>query len=71
MEILAYHKVQAVEKVYLKFLNQILNVKSQTLNVAVYGEFGLFPLQDVRNIKILKYWLKVLKNSNFLMCKLI
>lgn len=58
-EVWGFHKAPDTERVYLKFLKQILNVRQQTPSAAVYGELGLFPLYVIRKIRILKYWFKL------------
>jgi exonuclease III len=69
-EVWGFHKARNVEGVYLKFLKQILNVRQQTTNSSVYGELGLFPLHVIRNVRIVKYWFKIIKNPDSLMYKL-
>lgn len=43
-EIWGFHKAPDIEKIHLKFLKQVLGVRQQTPNSAVFGEFGRFPL---------------------------
>ena len=52
-EIWGFHKADDVEKVHVRFLKQILGVRLQTSNLAVYGELGRFPLSILRKICIL------------------
>ena len=56
-----------IERVHLKFLKQILKVKSQTPSAAVYGELGRVPLHVMRKERILKYWFKVKCSTNTLL----
>lgn len=56
--------------VYLKFLKQILNVRQQTTNSAVYGELGQFPLHVIRNVRIVKFSFKIMKDPDSLTYKL-
>ena len=58
---MGFHKAPDVERVYLKFLKQVLKVRQQTPNSAVYGELGKVPLDIVRKERILKYYFKVIK----------
>ena len=51
-EIWGFHKADDVEKVHVRFLKQILGVRLQTSNIAVYGELGRFPLAILRKIRI-------------------
>ena len=62
-EIWGFHKANDIEKVHLKFLKQILGVRRQTCNIAVYGEVGRVPLYVLRKVRILKYWYKILSSQ--------
>ena len=70
-EVWGFHKAPNVEKVYLKFLKQVLNVKQQTTNATVYGELGRITLDIYRKERILKYWYKINKSPNTLMHKVL
>ena len=48
---------------------QVLGVRKQTSNIAVYGELGRFPLVVLRKIRILKYWFKILNAPESLLYK--
>ena len=61
-----FHKADDTEKVYINFLKQILGVRRQTANHAVYGELGRVPLFVLRKIRILKYWYKILSSQGSL-----
>ena len=66
-KIWGFHKANDIEKVHLKFLKQILGVRRQTCNIAVYGEVGRVPLYVLRKVRILKYWYKILSSQNTLL----
>ncbi|MEW8546880.1 MAG: reverse transcriptase family protein, partial [Candidatus Thiodiazotropha sp.] len=68
-EIWGFHKADDIEKVHIKFLKQLLGVRRQTNNIAVYGELGRFPLFVLRKIRILKYWYKVINSQGSLLHK--
>ncbi|MCG8046600.1 MAG: reverse transcriptase family protein, partial [Candidatus Thiodiazotropha endolucinida] len=70
-EIWGFHEALDVERVHLKFLKQIIGVRSQTSNNAVYGETGRVPLAVIRKTRILKYWFKIIKNPNSLVFKIL
>ena len=53
-EIWGFHPAPDIERVHLKFLKQILKVKSQTPSAAVYGELGRVPLHVMRKERALK-----------------
>ena len=52
-----------VEKVQLRFLKFMLGVKDSTCTTAVYGEVGRFPLQLDVNLRIVKYWIRILNDK--------
>ena len=58
-EIWGYSKSKAIERIHLKFCKRILQVKSSTNFMAVYGELGRYPLYISRYIKMIKYWYKL------------
>lgn len=68
-EIWGFHTASDVERVHLKFLKQLLGVRSQTSNNAVYGEVGRVPLSVIRKIRILKFWFKIVNNPDSLLSK--
>ena len=58
-EVWGFIQSVVLERVHRKFLKQLLNVKQSTSNVAIYGEFGRFPLTINFQTRILKYFLKL------------
>ena len=68
-EIWGFYKSNDIEKVHIRFLKQLLGVHKQTSNIAVYGELGRFPLYVTRNVRILKYWFKILNSPDSLLYK--
>lgn len=68
-EIWGFHKSPDIEKVYIKFLKQVLHVRPQTTNATVYGELGKIPLDILRKERILKYWSKIINNPGSLVHK--
>ena len=59
-EIWGFHNAPDIERVHIKFLKQILGVRSQTSNIAVYGELGRLPFSVMRRIPIIKYEFKIM-----------
>ena len=51
-------------------LKSILCVKSSTSNMAVYGELDRFPLYISRYVRVIKYWIKLMKSDNVLIKEL-
>lgn len=66
-EIWGFHSGPDIERVHLKFLKQMLEVKTQTSSVPIYGELGRVPLLIKRKERFLKYWLKVKFSPNTLL----
>ena len=69
-EIWGITKSKEIERIHLKFLKSILCVKSSTSNMAVYGELGRFPLYISRYVRVIKYWIKLMKSDNVLIKEL-
>ena len=68
-EIWGFYKSDDIGKVHMRFLKQVLGVRKQTSNIAVYRELGRFPLVVLRKIRILKYWFKILNALESLLYK--
>ena len=66
-EIWGFHSAPDIERVHTKFLKQILCVRPQTCNDAVYGELGRVPMSVIRKVRIVKYWFKIMKNPGSLL----
>ena len=66
-EIWGFHPAPNVEAVHLKFLKQLLKLRSQTSSAMVYGELGRVPLIIKRKERILKYWLKIKRTTHTLL----
>ena len=47
----------------LRFLKQLLGLRSQAQNYFIYGETRRCPLRVERLIQMLKYWFKVIQSS--------
>ena len=57
-----FTSVVEIDKVQRKFCKWMLNVKQSTNNLAICSELGLYPMIIVRQVRIIKYWIKL--NSN-------
>ena len=66
-EIWDFHEGIDIEKVHVKFLKQLLSVRSQTCNNAGNREFGRVPLIIKRKERLLKYWMKIVSSPNTLL----
>ena len=58
-EIWSYENFEQIERFHLKFLKQILKVRSTTPSYMVYGETGRYPLIIQAKIKCLCFWSKL------------
>ena len=54
-KIWGFHNADDIERVHVKFLKQILCVRRQTSNIAVYGEVGRVPLSVLRKVRISRW----------------
>ena len=63
-EVWGFIKAENIERVHRKFMKWLLNVKMSTTSSAVYGELGRFPLYIDREIRIVKYFLKLHDEKN-------
>ena len=63
-EVWGLRKADPIEKFHLSFLKNILHVKKSTPTCYVYGELGVFPLLIDRQVRVLKYWVKLIRNND-------
>lgn len=56
------YDIKDIDKIHIKFCKYILGVRQQTPNLAVFGELGRYPMPVICKEKVLKYWLKIMKN---------
>ena len=63
-EVWGLRQADPLEKFHLSFLKSILGVKTSTPNCFVYGELGVYPLILQRKMRVLKYWLRIVRFSN-------
>lgn len=64
-EIWGFGNLEILERVQLKFLKMILNLKKSTPSYMVYGETGIFPLKVDIQARIISYWSNLTEfNSN-------
>ena len=62
-EVWGFHSAPQIERVHLKFCKRILGVRKVTQNDFVYCELGRYPIQVIRHIKIIKYWLNIVHGN--------
>ena len=63
-EVWGYDDCKDIEIVHNKFCRYLFGVKKSTNIAAMYGELGRMPLRVVRKLRMLKYWIRILENSN-------
>ena len=63
-EVWGSHEATDIELVHTKFLRRILKVKKSTNLTALYGELGRIPLVVYRKVIMIKYWIKMLHQSD-------
>lgn len=60
-EVWGLETVQSIEKVHTVACKRFLNVPLKTPNKCLYGDLGRYPLHVNTCLRIVKYWLKLLK----------
>ena len=63
-EIWGLRIAEPIDRFHLSFLKCLLEVKASTPNCFVYGELGVYPLIIDRKMRVIKYWLKIIRNIN-------
>ena len=58
-EVWGFHSAPDVERIHLSFCKRILGVKKSTQNDFIYGLVGRVPMDLVRKLRIIRYWLKI------------
>ena len=63
-ELYGRESVQTLERIQLKFLKYILNLKTSTPSFMVYGETGATPLSIDINCRLISFWTKLTDSEN-------
>ena len=58
-EVWGFGNIEVIERVQLKFLKNILKLKTSTPNYMVYGEVGIMPLKIDIYTRMISYWGKI------------
>ena len=61
-EIWGFGNIEMIERVQLKFLKHLLNIRSSTNNCIVYGETGVYPIAIDIKTRIISYWSKLIED---------
>ena len=62
---MGFGNLEIIERVQLKFLKYILNLKTSTPNYIVYGETGCYPIHVDIHTRMISYWAKLVLPENF------
>ena len=65
-EVWGIYEYEHIDKIHIKFCKNILGVRTQSPNYAVYGDLGRYPLSVIAKERSIKFWLKILTNNNSL-----
>ena len=65
-EVWGFENAKQIETVHLGYCKRILGVKRSTQNDFIYGILGRFPFHIYRQIRIIKYWLKIVSGRKSL-----
>ncbi|MEW8547414.1 MAG: reverse transcriptase family protein, partial [Candidatus Thiodiazotropha sp.] len=63
-ELWGFGNIDSIERVQLKFLKQILNLKKSTPSFMVYGELGAYPLYIDIQCRMVSFWAKLGSSGN-------
>ena len=61
------HQASDIEAIHTKFLRRVLGVRKSTNLSALYGETGRVPLEVFHKVLLIKYWTKIITQSNTLL----
>ena len=61
-----FAKENILEKIYIKCCKQILGIRQNSCNAAVYSELGRYPIH-IRYIRIVKYWLRIINTDTIIL----
>ena len=64
-EVWGYENVDILEKVHTKFCKFIFGVSKYSHNMPVYGELGRYPLSIKIKQRMVSYWTRILKSSEY------
>jgi hypothetical protein len=70
-EVWGYENIDIIERVHLRFIKHILNLKSSTPSFMVYGETGRYPLYVTVYTRMASFWAKLLCSDENKICKTI
>jgi hypothetical protein len=66
-----YENIDIIEKPHVKLCKLLLNLKTSTPNVMLYGELGRYPLNIRVKLNILSFWLTLIDGKQSKLSSLI
>lgn len=64
-EIWGYGNIDIIERVQLKYLKFIFNLKKTTPSYMIYGELGIMPLAVDIQTRIISFWAKLIEGNEY------
>ena len=65
-ELWGYGNCDSLERIHLKFLKYIFNLKMSTPSYTIYGELGIMPISVEIQNHVLSYWTKLVEDKDYL-----
>lgn len=63
-EIWGFGNCDILERIHLRFIKYIFQLKKSTPSHMIYGELGIFPVTVEIQSRIISYWCKLIENAN-------
>ena len=63
-EIWGFGNIDVIERIQLKFLKYIFNLKKSTSSFMIYGELGIMPIYIDIKTRVISYWSKTISMSD-------
>ena len=63
-EIWGFGNIDVIERIQLKFLKYIFNLKKSTPSFMIYGELGIMPIYIDIKTRVISYWSKTISMSD-------
>ena len=65
-ELWGYGNCDSLERIHLKFLKHLFNLKRSTPSYMIYGELGIMPISVEIQNRVLSYWTKLVEDKDYL-----
>ena len=70
-EIWGFGNLDVLERIQLKFLKYLFNLKKSTPSYMIYGELGIMPITVDIQARTLDFWCKLIENNNLKLSALV